>query len=64
MTDIDQKLLMSADEFPERRRIFRTVTIEIWERSFGGSDFTVREGERYADRLCCDEILGSREAIE
>lgn len=35
--------------------IARTVTIEI--RS--GNNFTVREGERYVDRLCWDEMLGA-----
>lgn len=32
----------------------RTITIEIAD----GNDFTVREGSRYADRLCWDEMLG------
>ena len=31
----------------------RTITIEIGDRGY-----TVREGDRYADELCWDEMLG------
>lgn len=31
----------------------RTITIEVTERGY-----TVREGDRYADELCWDEMLG------
>jgi hypothetical protein len=34
--------------------IRRTITIEIHESNL----ITVREGERYADRLCWDEAIG------
>ncbi|MFM0101958.1 hypothetical protein PQR01_00220 [Paraburkholderia rhynchosiae] len=33
----------------------RAVTIEIDD----GNNFTVREGERFADGLCWDEMLGT-----
>jgi len=35
--------------------IVRTITIEIR----GGNNFTVREGDRYVDRLGWDEMLGT-----
>lgn len=34
----------------------RTITIEIVDHG-GSGDYTVREGERYCDRLCWDEML-------
>ena len=36
----------------------RTITIEIVDVGKSG-DYTVREGDRYADRLCWDEMLGT-----
>lgn len=33
----------------------RTITIEILD----ANDFTVREGDRYCDKLCWDEMLGT-----
>jgi len=34
----------------------RTITIEIADEG-GSGDYTVREGDRYCDRLCWDEML-------
>lgn len=36
----------------------RTITIEIVDNG-GLGDYTVREGDRYCDRLCWDEMLGT-----
>lgn len=36
----------------------RTITIEIADEG-GSGDYTVREGDRYCDRLCWDEMLGT-----
>ncbi len=35
----------------------RTITIEIVDDG-GSGDYTVREGDRYCDHLCWDEMLG------
>ena len=36
----------------------RTITIEIVDPA-GSGDYTVREGDRYCDHLCWDEMLGT-----
>lgn len=36
----------------------RTITIEIVDDG-GSGDYTVREDDRYCDRLCWDEMLGT-----
>lgn len=35
----------------------RTITIEIHDTVWAGN-FTVREGDRFTDRLCWEELLG------
>jgi len=39
----------------EPRTPKRTITIEIYD----GIDFNVKEDDRYSDRLCWDEMLGT-----